>query len=560
VAIVGIDLGTTNSSIGVYRNGKAELIPNRFGKFLTPSVISLKGDEVIVGETAKEIQAKHPTLSASAFKRFIGTDKVYSLDGRRFSAVDLSALVLKSLVEDAEVHLGEKVEEAVISVPAYFNDKQKKSTIEAAKLVGLKVERLINEPTAASLAYQIHDRKEENVLVIVDLGGGTFDVSVLDIFDDIIEVRAVSGDNHFGGEDFDDSLMRYFASKMERELDSFTKEQLAQIKYTAEQTKKKLSENAHVRVNLAIDGEQHTIEISETKYEEIIMPLIERIRMPLKKAVKDSKFKLEDINEVILVGGSTRMPLVKKHVAKLFNCFPLCHINPDEVVAIGATIAAAMKERNEDFEDTVLTDVCPFTLGTTVLRGHEFGEAMVYDPIIERNMTVPVSRTRRYCTARDNQNKINIDIYQGDSFRINENLKLDEMELSIPRRKKHEVELDVRFTYDVNGILEVEVKVLETGKTEKKIVINANDLSEDDVNSKMALIEHLKIHPRDDEENKNIIAQLERYYEMNLGAIRKEIEIEILGFNAALETQNPDMIKPARARMKQFLEYLEVRS
>lgn len=180
--------------------------------------------------------------------------------------------MLKSLVEDAQVHLGEKVEEAVISVPAYFNDKQKRSTIEAAKLVGLKVERLINEPTAASLAYQIHDRKEENVLVIVDLGGGTFDVSVLDIFDDIIEVRAVravSGDNHFGGEDFDESLMRYFASKMERELDSFTKEQLAQIKYTAEQTKKKLSENSHVRVNLAIDGEQHTIEISEAKYEEI---------------------------------------------------------------------------------------------------------------------------------------------------------------------------------------------------------------------------------------------------------------------------------------------------
>lgn len=555
MAIVGIDLGTTNSLVGVYRDGKAELVPNRFGNFLTPSVVSITDEGIVVGDTAKEIQAKHPKLSASAFKRFIGTEKIYQLGSYMMNSVDLSALVLKSLVEDAELHMGEKVEEAVISVPAYFNDRQKKATIEAARIAGIKVERLINEPTAASLAYHMNDRKEENIIVIVDLGGGTFDVSVLDIFDGVIEVRAVSGDNHFGGEDFDEAIMKHIAKEIGKDVNKLSKEELSQLKYSSEQAKKKLSQESHILINIVMDGEEHRVELSESKLEAIAMNLIDKMRIPLKKAVSDSKFKLNDIDDVILVGGSTRMPLVKKHVARLFNCFPLSHINPDEVVAIGAAIAGAMKERNEDFKDTVLTDVCPFTLGTTIRRYQD--DVLAYEPIIERNMTVPVSRGRRYYNAHDNQEMVTIRVYQGDSFNIDSNLMLDELSLRIPRRKKSEVAIDVRFTYDINGILEVEVGVEETGEVQKKIVMNANDLSEDDIRRRMDMIGHLKIHPRDSEENRNIIARFERYYEMTLGEIRSDVADELIMFKKAIETQDFDEIDKARERAARFFEYME---
>lgn len=558
MAIIGIDLGTTNSLVGCYKDGKVQLIPNRLGGKLTPSVVCFLNDSLSVGQTAKEVQARTPEVAASAFKRFIGTDKTYMVKDKQLGPVELSSLVLRSLIEDAETYLDEKVERAVISVPAYFNDKQRKSTIEAARLAGIHVDRLINEPTAAAMAYHMHDRKDETVLAIVDLGGGTFDVSVLDIFDSVIEVRAVAGDNYLGGEDFDLAIQRYLISQIGITEDMTTPDLRAQLKYAAEQIKINLSSTGTATIQISHNQNIHDVTVTESKLEELLMPAIEKMKAPLKKAIADSSFGIHNIDEVILVGGSTRMPLVKKFVAKLFGKLPLCRLNPDEVVVRGAVVAAAMKSRNEDFKDTVLTDVCPYTLGTSCLRALPNGShALQYDPLIERNETIPASIVKRYSNAEDNQREVLIDVYQGESFNLDNNLKLGEIRLPIPRRKKHEVFIDVRFTYDVNGILEVETRVDETGVSEKQIMINANDLSDSEISEKMASLESMKMHPRDQEENHLLVSKGERLFELNKGERRQEIGSELALFVAALNSQKHDDIKRGRVRFKEFLKHME---
>lgn len=557
MAIVGIDLGTTNSLIGVYEDGAVKLIPNRFGRVLTPSVVAETEDGIVVGETAKSLQTQHPEKCVAAFKRYMGTDKQFRLGRNLLDAQALSSLVLKALVEDAALYLGEPVEKAVISVPAYFNDKQKRATLEAARMAGLEVERLINEPTAAALAYCRHEKSEATVIAVVDLGGGTFDVSILDVFDDIIEVRAVAGDNYFGGEDFDNLLVTHLAEAYGIELDSLSPVKARQLKHLAEKAKIELTGSRSTEVIYIEDDVPHAFTLAEEQYEVMMLPLIDKLRLPLQKALKDSRFKLTDIDDVILVGGSTRMPLVKKHVAKLFGAFPLARINPDEVVAVGACIAAEMHMRHRDFKDTVLTDVCPFTLGTTVLKSHGRGRQLMYDPIIERNMTVPVSRVRRYANADDYQQYVSIDVYQGDAYKIEDNIKLDELKVSIPRKKAGMVSIDVRFTYDINGILEVETTVLDTGATERRVVINANEMEDAAIAERMAAIAHLKIHPRDNEINKQLVARLEQHYELNLGEVRHEIAQELLRFSEVLNTQEEHLIEEAVERVQLFLAYLE---
>lgn len=558
MAIVGIDLGTTNSLIAHYKEGQVHIIPNRLQGILTPSVVSLLGGEITIGDTAKEIQAKNPGYCASAFKRFIGTEKRYDLNGQYLSSVDLSSFILKSLIEDAEAYIGEKVEEAIISVPAYFNDQQRKATIQAARLANIKVERLINEPTAAAIAYQMHDKNDETVLAIVDLGGGTFDVSILDIFDSIIEVRAVAGDNYLGGEDFDEAIMQYIIKELDLQDHQLTTDVRAQIKYATENAKKGLSENPSVVVKLVIEEAEYKLTLNEETLEKILTPLIEKLRAPLKKAITDSDFKVSEIDEVILVGGSTRMPLVKRFVAKLFNRFPMCHLNPDEVVVRGAAIAAAMKAMDKDFEDTVLTDVCPYTLGLAVNNTLPNGvETIVYDPIIERNMTVPTSIIRQYTNARDDQAEVVVKVFQGESRNLSDNLNLGMLELKLPKASQNTVIIDVRFTYDINGILEVEAKIDQTGEYAKQIMINANNLSDEEVHEHMKALAKLKIHPRDQEVHKHLISKGERLFEITLGDLRKQIDLETNMFLSILEKQNKEDIKQAKKRYEDFIAYVE---
>ena len=472
--IIGIDLGTTNSLAAYYKDDGPHIIPNRLGGRLTPSVVSIDEDEnVFVGETAKERMRTHPNSSAAVFKRDMGTDKEYTLGEKTFTAEELSSFVLRSLKEDAEAFLGEPVEEAVISVPAYFNDMRRKATKRAGELAGLKVERIISEPTAAAIAYGLYNDTGAVKNLVFDLGGGTFDVSILDYFPPILEVRAVAGDNFLGGEDFTEKLESIFFKKNpEINKEELNEVQLALIHKAAEQAKIALADKGEVVMKCKVGEEIIETTITYKEYDKACEDLYERIRVPVKRALSDAKLKLTDIDKIVLVGGATRLTGVRSFVSKLFHTFPDTSINPDEAVALGAAIQAAMKERVESIKEVVLTDVCPFTLGTeiSVDLGDGVRENGHYFPIIERNTVIPASRTERFYTTHDNQERVDIDVLQGESRIAKNNLQIGKITVEVPKRKAGEESIDVTYTYDINSILEVEIKVLSTGKQYREII------------------------------------------------------------------------------------------
>ena len=346
--ILGIDLGTTNSLAAVWQEGESCLIPNSFGEYLTPSVVSFEADDTVyVGKTAKERLVSHPAQSFSVFKRFMGTDQRYEVNGKQYRPEELSAFVLRALKEDAETYLKEEVTEAVISVPAYFDDKRRKATKRAGELAGLKVERIISEPTAAAIAYGLYEKRANTRFLVFDLGGGTFDVSILELFENILEVRAVAGDNYLGGEDFTDLLVNEFLQKNEIPLDSLTMRELGRLHNAAEIAKREFTDKDEVSIVFPYQDEDKELHISLKDYEALCEPLLEKIRKPVQRSLSDAHIKLSEIDEVVLVGGATKLPAVHNFIVKLFRKFPDTSINPDEAVAIGAAIQAAMKERNE---------------------------------------------------------------------------------------------------------------------------------------------------------------------------------------------------------------------
>jgi molecular chaperone HscC len=369
--ILGIDLGTTNSAAGIWRDGRAELIPNSLGHVLTPSAISLDANgEVIVGLAARERQVSHPHRTATAFKRYMGTSRVATLGKRRFLPEELSALVLRSLKADAEAHLGTTVSDAIITVPAYFNDKQRKATRRAGELGGLNVVRLINEPTAAALAYGIHETGRDSRFLVFDLGGGTFDVSIVDIFAGVIEVRASTGDNQLGGEDFNELLIDALFQKHKEELGLTERPRSGALyqhmRAQAETARRALSsaEQASMRLKQGERMLEHVI--SAMEFEKLAEPLLQRLREPVLRALKDGDIHSDQLDAVVLIGGSTRMPIVRRTVAKMFGRFPETGVNPDEAVALGAAVQAGLKARDSALKEVVLTDVCPYTLGVEV--------------------------------------------------------------------------------------------------------------------------------------------------------------------------------------------------
>ena len=363
--IIGIDLGTTNSLCAYYSDEGAKIIPNRLGKPLTPSVVSVDEQGMVsVGETAQEYALLHPDRAADVFKRFMGTDKKYTLGDHTYNAEELSAFVLRALKEDAETYLKEEVTEAVISVPAYFDDKRRKATKRAGELAGLKVERIISEPTAAAIAYGLYEKRTNTRFLVFDLGGGTFDVSILELFENILEVRAVAGDNYLGGEDFTDLLVNEFLQKNEISPDALTLRELGRLHKAAENAKRAFTDEDEVSIVFPYQDEDKEFHISLKDYEALCEPLLEKIRKPVQRSLSDAHIKLSDIDEVVLVGGATKLSTVHNFIVKLFRKFPDTSINPDEAVALGAAIQAAMKERNEAVKEVILTDVCSFTLGT----------------------------------------------------------------------------------------------------------------------------------------------------------------------------------------------------
>lgn len=566
--IIGIDLGTTNSLAAVWRDGKATIIPNALGEHLTPSCVSIDDDgTVLVGRAARERLQTHPQLTAAVFKRYMGSEKKITLGKQQFRPEELSSMVLRALKEDAEAFLGQPVEEAIITVPAYFSDAQRKATRAAGQLAGLRVERLLNEPTAAALAYGIRDKEQESKFLVFDLGGGTFDVSILELFEGVMEVRASAGDNFLGGEDFVTVLVDAFMqeSGLAAALGSrqFDLRQQQLLRDEAERVKRLLSEQSPVRMNILFENTEYEWQIGEERLAQLCEPLLARLRVPVERALRDATIRAAELDEVVLAGGATRMPLVRKLVSRMFGRFPAIHLDPDEAIALGAAVQAGLKMRDAALDEVVMTDVAPYSLGIAISRqvGPNQYEGGHYLPIIERNAVVPVSRTETIVTIQDNQKEINVAIFQGESRLVADNVFLGKINFPIPAKKAGEIGIDVRFTYDVSGVLEAEVTVQATQERHKMVISdNAGVMTAEQIEQRFAELADLKIHPREQMENRTLVSRADRLYEQSLGDVRQFLAEHTAQFQAALETQDQSLIRKARLSFEKVLHNVESES
>lgn len=558
---IGIDLGTSNSLVAYWGKEGPEIIPNVLGKQLTPSVVSLGEDgELLVGEIARERLITHPNQTAAVFKRYMGTEKNYRFGPHQFTPEELSSFVLQSLKKDAEAFLGEEVTEAIISVPAYFNDQQRKATRKAAELAGLRVERLISEPTAAAIAYGLHESQSETKFLVFDLGGGTFDVSILELFEGVMEVKSIAGDNFLGGEDFTALLSDWFIQTNGIKREKLSPNQFASIWKQAELCKKKLGDEPSV--SFQVQGKDGIIEslITRSQFEKMAQPLLLRLRQPIERALNDAGIHPKEMDAVVLIGGATRMPMIKSVIGKLFGRMPFGVIHPDEAVALGTAVQAALKERNATLEELILTDVCPYSLGTGVAKriGEDEYESGHYLPIIERNTPIPVSKVERLYTISDGQTGILIDIYQGESRHTKNNVKLGSISVNVQPAPAGEQSIDVRYTYDINGLLEVEATIVKTGEKKRMIVEqNPGSQTKEEMEERMKELRAIKIHPRERTENRLLLAKGERFYEESLGEKRQKAAAALDRFERVLTSQNEQDIRHAAQRFKQELALLE---
>ena len=550
--IIGIDLGTTNSLVAYFDGQQAKIIPNRLGELLTPSVVSVDSDgTVYVGRTARERGGLYPLDTASVFKRSMGTDRDYLLAGRHFRAEELSSLVLRSLKEDAEAYLGQPVEEAVSSVPAYFNDMQRRATRRAGELAGLKVDRIINEPTAAAIAYGLCEQGKNGCYLVFDLGGGTLDISILELYQNIMEVHAIAGDNALGGEDFTDALATLFLNKCGLTIADVNLRDLFLLRRQAEQCKLTLSQGLMVIMTCSINGQLHTQGITRAEFEQACAPLALRIQKPVERSLKDAGLGLADIDQVVLVGGASKSPMVRSLCRRLFGRDPAAGVDPDQAIAVGAALQSAMKARDQAIKEVILTDVCPFTLGTEVSSFNGvFREEGHYAPIIDRNTVIPVSRTRRFYTAHDNQTTVSVHVLQGESRMARDNLLLGTLEIDVPPNKAGEEAVDITYTYDMNSLLEVEVQVVSTGVHKKAIIQKSDDMTEAEAQKRLEELSYLKISPRDQEENKLLLFRGERMYEQAYGELRQQIDRALSRFEGVLDSADRVAIAKARRRLE----------
>ncbi|MDF9755403.1 molecular chaperone HscC [Pseudomonas hunanensis] len=551
--LLGIDLGTTNSLIAVWQDGEARLIANALGEVLTPSVVSVDDDgSILVGQAARARLTTHPQRTAAAFKRFMGSDKRYALGEHRFTPEELSALVLGSLKQDAEAYLGCPVSEAVISVPAYFSDEQRKRTVFAAELAGLKVQRLINEPTAAAMAYGLHEQKFERTLVF-DLGGGTFDVTVLEYALPLIEVHASTGDNYLGGEDFTEALLQACLRDWSLKAEDLEPQALASLHDAIEQLKCEVGEGSRTFA-WSMDGRPREWQLDDQKLQAIWAPLLARVRTPIEQALRDARLSPRELDSLVLVGGATRMPQVQQLVAKLFGRLPYRHLDPDTIVALGAASQAACKARDAAIDELILTDVCPYTLGVASSRGEDVTGA--FSPIIERNTIIPTSKVQRFYSSHPEQKFVRIAVYQGERPWVRDNILVDSFE--IPLQPTGEIQsLDVRFSYDINGLLEVDVTFLESGqKHSHSIDRSPTGLDAQARQASEERLAKLKIHPRDTLPNRTLLARLERAWMQSLGDERELIGSWLDAFNAVLAGQQAGEISRERQALCQALDEL----
>ncbi|WP_017664888.1 Hsp70 family protein [Porphyrobacter sp. AAP82] len=564
--LVGIDLGTTNSAVALWRDGAPQLVPNALGRELTPSAVSLaKGGETWVGQAALDRMATHPSDTVTSFKRMMGTASTVTLAGTTLTPEDLSAMVLRSLADDVEAATGERPSEAVITVPAYFNERQRRATRRAGEIAGLEVRRLINEPTAAALAFGLADKGDREPFLVFDLGGGTFDVSIVEMFEGIVEVRASAGDNRLGGDDFDEVLVRLVEPLLPAgALDRLPADRRrALMTLAAERTRRALTTSEEADFTVVADDTPLTARVTADGFEEAASGLLKRLRDPVIRALRDSHIDVKGLSDIVLVGGATRMPVVRKALTRMFGRFPNSTVHPDHAVALGAAIQAGLLSGGDGLEEIRITDVAPFTLGvnTSTRDAHGRFHDDIFAPIIERNTPVPVSRMERFCTLGDNQRQVTFAIYQGEARDVKKNVKLGELTVPVPPKPAGEVGVEVRFTYDTSGLLDVDVNVPLTGLTRNLVVVDEEDRrSKKDIAESRKRLEKLKVHPRDEAENVALLARAERAYEGFTGPLRDVIGQGLTDFQGALDKQDPRIIADARDGLTRLLDEIDMQS
>ena len=554
--IIGIDLGTTNSCVAVMEGGEPVVIPNAEGNRTTPSIVAFtKDNERLVGETAKRQAVTNPDKTIISIKRHMGSDHKEVVAGKEYSPQEISAMILQKLKSDAENYLGESVTDAVITVPAYFTDSQRQATKDAGKVAGLNVRRIINEPTAASLSYGLDKDEEQHKIMVFDLGGGTFDVSVLELGDGVFEVIATNGDNHLGGDDFDKVIIDYLAEEFKKEngVDLRNdKMALQRLKEAGEKAKKELSSVMTTNVNLPFitatqEGPKHlNIDITRAKFEELSSSLVEKTMGPTKKALNDAGLSPSDIDKVILVGGSTRIPAVQNAVKKFIGKDPHKGVNPDECVALGAAIQAGVL--SGEVKDNVLLDVTPLSLGIETLGG-------VFTKLIDRNTTIPTKKSQIFSTAADNQTAVDIHVLQGERQMAEGNTTLGRFQLTgIPPAPRGVPQVEVTFDIDANGIVNVSAKDMGTGKEQKITITASTKLSDEEIEKK---VKEAEKHAEEDKKRKesievknnadSLVYQTEKTIKDLEGKITDEekskVESKLEELKKALESDNIEDIK-----------------
>lgn len=547
--VIGIDLGTTNSVVAVMEGGEPVVIPNSEGSRTTPSVVAFPKDKdkgILVGQVAKRQAITNPERTISSIKRKMGTDHKVNIDGKEYTPEEFSARILQKLKSEAESYLGGTVSKAVITVPAYFTDAQRQATKDAGRIAGLEVLRIINEPTAASLAYGL-DKDDDQTILVFDLGGGTFDVSILDLGDGVFEVKATSGNNNLGGDDFDQRLVDYLAGEFKKEYGvDLTKDRTAlqRLQDAAEKAKIELSGLQSTNVNLPFisqgsDGPLHLdIDITRAKFNELTADLVEATMGPTRRALEDAGLKPEQVDRVILVGGSTRIPAVQEAIEKVMGKPPHKGVNPDEVVAIGAAVQAGVLAG--EVKDVVLLDVTPLSLGIETLGG-------VFTRLIERNTTIPTSKKQIFSTAADNQTAVDIHVLQGERPMAADNVTLGRFQLTgIPPAPRGVPQIEVSFDIDANGIVNVSAKDLGTGKEQKITITASSGLSDEDIEK---MVKDAEAHAEEDRKKKEAV-ELRNQADTLVYTVDKTLKD--LGDKVAGEDKT--RVEAARDELKQALE------
>ncbi len=555
MAIIGIDLGTTNSLASVYTENGVMVIPNSLGNRLTPSVVGLDDDgNVIVGDVAKERLITHPERTAAEFKRTMGTDKTYKLGEEAFSSQQLSSILLRKIVADAKAYLNEDIDEVVISVPAYFDDKMRTATKQAAEMAGIKCERLINEPSAAALAYLYKHGWKDGTYMVVDFGGGTLDVSIIDSFDSVMEIIAVAGNNHLGGKDINEAIYKHFCLVNNLQESSLTSEEKAIIYRMSETTKIALSTNPIAVMSVCLNDKEYSLSLDNNALIKIAHESFERLFEPIKKALKDSRLKPTDLEAIVLVGGSCKMPTVASYIEKITGVKPCSDIDPDTAISVGAGVYSGIKRKNQQLKDVVMTDICPFSLGVDC---HDMNDDIVMSFIIDRNSMLPCSQIKSYYAIHDYQTEVNFRIYQGESIIPENNIFLGSLSIACPPTNRNAFIATCRMTYDINGILVIDVTNKDGVTVSKTLVGNNVRLTEKEIETIKARLDNLRFSDDVDEESQLLISRAERVIEETI-SYERDFLMNALGvFKLTMNKGNTVEKRNAKEGFKNLLDQLE---